>query len=232
LDIYLSCLIGGALALAILALCGLGFHHIGVRPGIGHSGHTARGGFVRASAHRVGHHPSGQKTVPGQTSPDRLDSQTAGQPARDLVSGLLTWLSPAYICGAIIGFGATGTLLSPILQGWLQFGLALAGAYIICFFCIRPLLTGVEKWASLPAKTLSDAVLENGTAVTDFDAKGYGLVRLNLDGQVVQLLGQLAPDEQPDPRVRSGETLFVRSVEPVRQRCVVCRTNASVLAKH
>ena len=36
----------------------------------------------------------------------------------------------------------------------------------------------------MPAKTLTDALLENGTAVTDFDAKGYGLVRLNLDGQV------------------------------------------------
>jgi hypothetical protein len=219
LDIYLSCLIGGALALAILALCGLGFHHLGLRPGVGHSGHAVRGGHIRASTHQIGRHSSGQKAA-------------AGQSGRDLVSGLLTWLSPAYICGAIIGFGATGTLLSPILQGWLQFGLALVGAYIICFFCIRPLLTGIERWASLPAKTLSDAVLENGTAVTDFDAKGYGLVRLNLDGQVVQLLGQLAPDERIDPRVRSGQTLFVRSVETARQRCVVCRTNASVLAKY
>ena len=75
-------------------------------------------------------------------------------------------------------------------------------------------------------------MLENGTAVTDFDSKGYGLVRLNLDGQIVQLLGQLAPEEQSGSRVRSGEILFVRSVDPAKQRCVVCRTNASSLAKY
>ena len=219
MDIYLSCLIGGAVALAVLALCGLGFHHIGIRPVGGHSVHAAPGAHIPPSAHPTGPHSSGHKIAGNQSS-------------RDLVSGLLTWLSPAYICGAIIGFGATGTLVSPIFQGWLQLTAALVGAYIICFFCIRPLLTGVQKWASLPAKTLSDALLENGTAVTDFDAKGYGLVRLSLDGQVVQLLGQLAPEELPGARVRSGETLFVRSIDPGRQRCVVCRTNTSILAKY
>ena len=206
------------MALAVLALCGLGFHHLGIRPAGSHSVHATPGGHIRPSAHPTGLHSSGHKIAANQSS-------------RDLVSGLLTWLSPAYICGAIIGFGATGTLLSPILHGWLQLSAALVGAYTICFFCIRPLLTGVQKWASLPAKTLSDALLENGTAVTDFDSKGYGLVRLNLDGQVVQLLGQLAPEELPGARVRSGETLFVRSVDPARQRCVVCRTNTSILVK-
>jgi hypothetical protein len=93
------------------------------------------------------------------------------------------------------------------------------------------MLTGIQKWASLPAKTLSDAIFENGTAVTDFDAKGYGLVRLNLDGQVVQLLGQLDPEEQSGSPVRSGEALFVRSVDSARQRCVVCRTSGSVFVR-
>ena len=144
---------------------------------------------------------------------------------------LLGWLSPVYICGAIVGFGATGTLVSPILQGWLQLGAAVVGAYILCSFCIRPALTGIQKWASLPAKTLSDAMLENGTAVTDFDSKGFGLVRLHLDGQVVQLLGQLDPEEGSGLPVRSGEVLFIRSVDAARQRCVVCRTSGSVFVR-
>jgi hypothetical protein len=218
LDIYLSCLIGGGVALAVLALCGVGFHQIGIRPSGVHTLH-APGGRGHLPAHQTGQHSSGHNTP-------------ANHLLNDLISGLLTWLSPAYLAGAIIGFGATGTLVSPLLQGWLQLGAALVGAYIICFFCIRPLLTGVQKWASLPAKTLTDAMLENGTAVTDFDSKGYGLVRLNLDGQVVQLLGQLAPEEQSGARVRSGETLFVRSVDPAKQRCIVCRTNGSILAKY
>ena len=188
-----------------------------MRPG-GHASY-ASGGRVHPTAHHTGHHSPGH-------------NGKASHFASDVVSVLLTWLSPAYICGAIIGFGATGTLVSPILQGWLRLVAALAGAYIICSFCIRPLLTGLQKWASLPAKTLTDAMLENGTAVTDFDSKGYGLVRLNLDGQIIQLLGQLAPEEQSGARVRSGETLFVRSVDPAKQRCVVCRTNGSILAKY
>ena len=218
MDIYLSCLIGGGVALAVLAFCGIGFHHIGIRPGVSHTSH-APGGHVHPPPHQTG------PQSPGHNTP-------ANQAASNFISGLLTWLSPAYLAGAIIGFGATGTLLAPILHGWLQLGAALIGAYIICFFCIRPLLTGVQKWASLPAKTLTDVLLENGTAVTDFDAKGYGLVRLNLDGQVVQLLGQLVPEEQSGARVRSGETLFVRSVDPGKQRCVVCRTSGSILAKY
>jgi hypothetical protein len=145
--------------------------------------------------------------------------------------GLLAWLSPIYLCSAVLGFGATGTLLSPFLKGRFQFGVALIGAYMICNFCIRPLLIGVQKWASLPAKTLNDAMLENGTAATDFDSHGFGLVRLKLDGQVVQLLGQLAPEEHSNHRVRSGETLFVRSVDAAKQRCVVCRTTPSILAR-
>ena len=218
MDIYLSCLIGGGVALVVLAFCGIGFHHIGIRPGAGHNS-PAPGGHIRAPAHQSSHPSFGRNTP-------------ANQAVSNLISGLLTWLSPAYLAGAIIGFGATGTLLARILHGWLQLGASLIGAYIICFLCIRPLLTGVQKWASLPAKTLTDALLENGTAVTDFDSKGYGLVRLNLDGQVVQLLGQLALEEQSGARVRSGETLFVRSVDPGKQRCVVCRTSGSVLTKY
>jgi len=219
LDIYLSCLIGGAVALAVLALCGLGFHQIGIRSGGGHTANAPGGHVHHLTAHQAGHHSSGRNTL-------------ANQPVSVLIAGLLTWLSPAYLAGATIGFGATGTLLAPILHGWLQLVAAVVGAGLICFFCIRPLLTAVQKWASLPAKTLTDAMLENGTAVTDFDSKGYGLVRLNLDGQVVQLLGQLPPEEQSGARVRSGETLFVRSVDPAKQRCIVCRTNGSILAKY
>jgi len=218
LDIYLSCLIGGALALAVLALCGIGFHHGGIHGGHGHAspgaGHGHIGAQVRGNVHRSsGHAPT-----------------TARSPGASLL-GLLAWLSPIYICAAIVGFGAIGTLVSPILQGWFQLAAALVGAYLLCSLGVRPVLSGIQNWASLPAKTLNDTLLENGTAVTDFDSQGYGLVRLNLDGQVVQLLGQLVPEEQSGARVRSGETLFVRSVDSARQRCVVCRAGASVLVR-
>lgn len=122
-----------------------------------------------------------------------------------------------------MGFGVTGALVSHFIQGWPCLVLALLGAYLVRTFCIGPLMSGVLMWASAPAKTLDAAVLETGAAASNFDEQGYGMVRLNLDGQVVQLLGQVAPEDRAGPRVSSGEILFIRSVDTVRQRCVVCR---------
>jgi hypothetical protein len=69
-------------------------------------------------------------------------------------------------------------------------------------------------------------VLETGIAGTNFDAQGYGMVRFYLDGQIIQLLGQLVPEESTELRVNAGERLFIRSVDSVRQRCIVSRTAA------
>src|SRR5260370_9279969 len=172
---------GGGVALAILALCGIGFTPAGV-----HYGH---GQASTAAAHtHVAH------SVRGPVHQGHSQNAAAERSDGGSIFRLLGWLSPVYICGAIVGFGATGTLVSSILQGWPQLGATLAGAYILCFFCIRPMLTGIQKWASLPAQILSDSILENGTAATDFDAKGYGLVRLNLEAQVVQFLCRLDPE--------------------------------------
>ena len=206
------------MALAILALSGAGFHHSGVHIGSSRTALAAAHTHTGPSAHGHVHQAHSQNGA----------NRSEGAP----LLRLLAWLSPIYIFSAIVGFGATGTLVSPLLHGWLQLAAAVLGAYVLCTFCIRPLLAGIQKWASLPAKTLSDAILENGTAVTDFNSEGYGLVRLHLDGQVVQLLGQLAQEEKSSTQVRSGDTLFVRSVDPARQRCVVCRTSGSVLAGH
>lgn len=127
-----------------------------------------------------------------------------------------------------MGFGFTGVMVAHFVQGWPCLVLALLGAYLVPAFCIRPLMSGVLMWASTPAKTLDAAVLETGAAATTFDEQGYGMVRLTLDGQVVQLLGRLTPEEQAGPRIGSGETLFIRSVDPVRQRCVVCRQTSAI----
>ncbi|MBV9997657.1 MAG: serine/threonine protein kinase [Verrucomicrobia bacterium] len=207
MDIYLSCLIGGFIALAAFGLCGAGFHHFGVHHGHGNPLHARPAGHLRhGSARQSGGRSAGNR---------HSDS--------DPIFAWLAWFSPLYLCGMVMGFGLTGLVVAPFIQGWPCLLLALLGAYLVRTFCIRPLMSGVLLWASAPAKTLDAAVLETGAAATNFDEQGYGMVRLTLDGQVVQLLGQLTPEEQAGPRVNSGETLFIRSVDPVRQRCVVCR---------
>jgi hypothetical protein len=209
LDIYLSCLLGGLVALAAFVLCGAGFHHPGVHHGEASFGHNAH-----ISRH---HHAS-----------DRANAHAAsngGSPSFSILTWL-GWFSPLYLCGAVIGFGVTGTLVGRLLHGWPCFALALLGAYFTRIICVRPLISGILMWASRPAKTLGDAVLETGIAATNFDAKGYGMVRLSLDGQIVQLLGLLVAEEPSELRVNAGEKLFIRSVDSVRQRCSVSRTAA------
>ena len=196
--------------MAVVALCGTGFHHLGTHhPGSishAHGPHPPPSVIHPTTGHSPAHHGGGH------------DSHSSSS------FWWLAWISPIYLCGAIVGFGLAGALLAPFLQGWLQFGAALGGAYLLQQFCLRPLMAGIAQWTSRPAKTLNDTVLESGTAATNFDAQGFGMVRLNLDGQVIQLLGRLAPEEQDGSRIMSGDSLFIRSVDSARQRCIVCRT--------
>ena len=214
MDIYLSCLIGGLIALVAFVLCGAGFHHPGV-----HHGHQGLGeASLGHNAHFSGHHHV--------TDHSNAHAAANGGSSSFSIFAWLGWFSPLYLCGTVIGFGVTGTLVGRLFQGWPCFAIALLGAYFIRIICVRPLISGILMWASRPAKTLGDAVLETGIAGTNFDAQGYGMVRFYLDGQIIQLLGQLVPEESTELRVNAGERLFIRSVDSVRQRCIVSRTAA------
>ena len=211
MDIYLSCLIGGLIALVAFVLCGAGFHHPGFHHGLGKAslGHNAD----FSGHHHVTDHSNAHAAANGGSSSFSIFTW-------------LGWFSPLYLCGTVIGFGVTGTLVGRLFQGWPCFAISLLGAYFIRVICARPLISGILMWASRPAKTLGDAVLETGIAGTNFDAQGYGMVKFYLDGQIIQLLGQLVPEESTELRVNAGERLFIRSVDSVRQRCIVSRTAA------
>ena len=59
-------------------------------------------------------------------------------------------------------------------------------------------------------------------AVTGFDRDGHGLVALELDGQVVQVLATLrAADRAAGVRVRAGDRVRVEEIDAARNRCVV-----------
>jgi hypothetical protein len=58
--------------------------------------------------------------------------------------------------------------------------------------------------------------------VTDFDAQGQGLIAVELDGQLVQVLGILRPEELSiGVRVRRGGRVRIEEVDAVRNRCLV-----------
>jgi hypothetical protein len=141
-------------------------------------------------------------------------------------SGFLAALiSPVVIISLLLGFGATGLLLRPFAAHWPLFLLPLVAAIDAGLFeryLVQPLWRLLFGFASPPAQTLESLVAEEGRAVTNFDASGHGLVVVDLDGQVRQLLGSLAPGERTGgERVRSGDRLVIRAVDPRRNSCTV-----------
>ena len=78
------------------------------------------------------------------------------------------------------------------------------------------------RFASAPARTLEQAVFEVARAATDFDAQGQGRITTELDGQLVQVLGILRPEERASGiRVRQGGRVRIDAVDAVRNRCRV-----------
>ena len=78
------------------------------------------------------------------------------------------------------------------------------------------------RFASRPALTLESCVTDSATAVTSFDAAGQGLVAIELDGQVVQVLATLVAGERTaGAMVRAGDRVRIDAVDADRNRCTV-----------
>ncbi len=194
---YGFCLALGVTGLSVMALFGLGHHgSAGAHGHAGHGGTTAHGGHHG--------HPGGHSHEP--TGLGRL-------------AGLL---SPRLLFSFLVGVGATGMLGRPFLFEPLLLGVALAGGVAFEKLLVGPIWKFMFRFESRPAAMLESAVMEEAEAMTDFDAQGHGLIKLELDGQVVQLLGTLSPDEMARTRrIRRGDLLRIEDVDAARNRCIV-----------
>jgi len=122
----------------------------------------------------------------------------------------------------LIGFGATGLLARPLLGGMLLLGVAIAGGVLFEALIVGPFWRFLFRFASNPAVTLESAITDLATAVTSFDAKGQGLISVDVDGQIVQCLAFLrAEDKAAGLRVRSGDAVRIEDVDASRGRCTV-----------
>jgi hypothetical protein len=185
-------------AAGLAAMTFLGFRH-GHAPGHHSAGHSGH------SHSHVGHH---QHAVAG--------------------ARWSLFLSPRIWFSLLVGFGATGLLLQQRLSGWLLLGSALLGGLVFEALLMRPVWSLTSRFASEPALTLESGIMDDAVAVTGFNRQGEGLVRLDLDGQVVQLLGVLTADERAaGVRVASGDRLLVEAVDAARQRCTVSRRDSA-----
>jgi hypothetical protein len=131
-------------------------------------------------------------------------------------------MSPRFLFSLALGFGATGELLQPILGGVPLVLAAVLGAVAFERVLVSPLWNFTMRFASAPATTLEGAIADEATAVTAFDANGQGIVSVELDGQVVQILATLQPNDRLlGTRVRAGQRVRIEDVDPAKNCCTV-----------
>ena len=207
MDVYTFGLALGAAGLGVMGLSGLahahGGHHAAGRIAGRHGGHHApavRGGVSRGAARHAG----------GAHSP------------RTALRGLWSLLSPRPIFSMLVGFGATGMALRGLVGGGILFTVAVVGGLALEFGAVAPLWNFLFRFESAPALTLESSLGDEARAATNFDADGHGLIAVELDGRLIQLLGSLRPEDRvAGVRVRAGDIVRIDDVDPERNRCVV-----------
>jgi hypothetical protein len=130
-------------------------------------------------------------------------------------------LSPRVLFALMVGFGAGGLLAQPLGEPW-QLGAAILGAAAFEALFVGPIWRFLFRFESSPALTLESAIEDDARAVTGFDANGCGLVAVDVDGQIVQLLATLTADDRArGVRVRTGDVVRIAEGDAARGRCIV-----------
>ena len=130
-------------------------------------------------------------------------------------------LSPRVLFSLLVGFGAGGIASAPLGEPW-QLGAGILGAIVFETAIVGPLWRFLFRFESRAASTLESSIEDEARAVTGFDRNGCGLVAVDVDGQVIQLLATLAPDERARGiRIRSGDMVRIAEVDAARGRCTV-----------
>lgn len=224
MDIYLTSLALGGVGLVAMSIGGFG------REGHGHAahGHGAHTGDALAGHGHGGHgHPgdghAGHIGHAGHGGHGQPGDHGHHAGARDAIaSSLLSLMSPRVLFSVALGLGTSGLLLRPFIGGIALFAAALLGGVLFERFIVTPIWNFTFRFASNPALTLESAIMGEATAVTSFDANGQGLIAIEVDGQVVQLLGTLQrSDQELRVRVPAGARLRVEDVDAARNRCSV-----------
>ncbi|HET7229819.1 MAG TPA: hypothetical protein VFJ16_07450 [Longimicrobium sp.] len=196
---------------------GGGHAHVG---GHLHAGHAGHAGGAHAGGHAVAHGHG--HAAHGHAQHGHGEQGHAGDVGKAVGGWFLSFLSPRALFSVLVGVGAAGLLLGGVLSGPLLTVAAIVAGVLFEVAAVRPVWNFFFRFGSEPALTLESAITDTATAVTSFNPQGEGVVKIELDGQIVQVLARLAPaDLQSGVRVRSGDSLVVEEVDAVRNRCVV-----------
>lgn len=213
MDPYIiSLLIGGA-GLGVMAASGLAHH--------GHDGGSAHGhGHAHAHGHSDGH-GTGHASANGHHAPaDQSHAHHHGGGGATRMA--MSLMSPRFLFSVLLGLGLTGQVLHRTLSGPVLVAVAIAGGLVFERALVRPLWDLLMRFASKPALTLESCVTDEATAVTSFDVRGHGIVAVELDGQIIQLLATLqSSDRTAGGRVRAGARVRIEDVDTAQNRCTV-----------
>lgn len=199
MDIYIFSLALGLVGLAAMAVTGLGRHGSGGHGG-GHGGH----GGGHAGSHASHGSQGGSHGISG--------GRIAG------------WalMSPRLLFAALLGFGLAGFALRSLLGGTVLLLVAILAGIAVERLFVNPLWNFAMRFASNPALTLESATFSEARVVSNFDQHGQGIIALEVDGQVQQILATLsAGDLAKGARVRAGQLVRVDEVDGARHRCTV-----------
>jgi len=212
MDLYGFCLALGGTGLAAMAAGGLAqLGHIG------HGGHGARGG----PGSHAGHAHTGAHAAHAGHGAHAAHAQHAHHANEQGAGWIMSLLSPRVLFALLVGFGAGGLVAMRLGEPW-RAGAAILAAAAFEGLLVGPLWRMLFRFESAPAATLESAIEDDARAVMGFDANGQGLVALDVDGQIVQLLATLAPDDRArGARIRSGDVVRVSSIDAARNRCTV-----------
>ena len=211
MDPYTFSLTLGGVGLGVMALSGFAQSvHVG-------HGHGAHGHGTAHNSHAGDGHTT---HVPAGAA--RHGGVRGGVRGGSGASRLLALLQPRVAFSVLVGVGASGLLLRPLIPEPGLLIASLGAGLLFEWGLVAPLWRFLFRFASEPAQTLESVVSDEARAVTSFDANGNGLVAVELDGQVVQLLATLNTTERAAARkVRAGDRLRIEAVDDTRNRCTV-----------
>jgi hypothetical protein len=217
MDLYTFSLLLGGAGLAAMGLNSLSHH-----AGASHSHGPALG--AGHSGHGHGHGPA-HPHLPAHPAAHGQAHTGHAHPATETMSrAALALLSPRVLFSILLGLGLTGILGRELLGGVPLFAVSVAGGLLFERLAVTPLWNFLLRFASRPALTLESCVTDDATAVTAFDNRGQGLIAVEMDGQVVQVLGTLqASDREAGVRVKAGDRVRIEDVDAGRNRCTVSK---------